>query len=172
MSLCCSSDHCRALQQCNPALPYTDSLTHPTHCSSAEALVAPRLPAPFKGLVLCRCPDYEFQILNDRAPSPEAVACVTCSAPPPRPPPSPGPPPPLPAVIAAPPPPDYAVPKPPACGSTLTLRAAPHLAAGTKTSRTCIIPASRQKLVFVLKYLAHPTQTPRVIASTLKLAGV
>ena len=69
-----------------------------------------------------------------------------------------------------------ALPPPPAvprvtCGQTLTLVARPHLKAGTKTTRTCIYPASRQKLIFVLKYVSHPSQTPRVLASTLALTG-
>ncbi len=68
------------------------------------------------------------------------------------------------------------LPPPPAvprvtCSQTLTLTAAPHLKAGTKTTRTCIYPASRQKLIFVLKYASHPSQTPRVLASTLALTG-
>ena len=69
------------------------------------------------------------------------------------------------------PPPGPAVASAPSCGQTLTLKAAPHLKAGTKTARTCIYPASRQKLVFVLKYAGHPAQTPRVLASTLALTG-
>ena len=119
----------------------------------------------------CHYPD------NATLPRPLTPACVPCPAPSPPPPPSPGPPPPpsplppaAPVVTAALPPPAPAVPRV-TCGQTLTLKAAPHLKAGTKTTRTCIYPASRQKIIFVLKYASHPGQTPRALASTFALTG-
>ena len=50
------------------------------------------------------------------------------------------------------------------------LLARPQLAKNSKSTRTCIIPASKGRLVFLLKYHAHTT-VPQIDTSSLQLTG-
>ena len=58
---------------------------------------------------------------------------------------------------------------PPAC-VVQDLLARPQLSKGSKSKRTCIIPASKGRLVFLLKYHQH-TAVPQIVASSLQLTG-
>ena len=51
------------------------------------------------------------------------------------------------------------------------LLARPQLSKTSKSTRTCIIPASKGRLVFVLKYHAHAT-VPQIDTSSLQLTGM
>jgi len=51
------------------------------------------------------------------------------------------------------------------------LLARPQLAKTSKSTRTCIIPASKGRLVFLLKYHAHTT-VPQIDTSSLQLTGM
>ena len=50
------------------------------------------------------------------------------------------------------------------------LLARPLLSARSRTKRTCIIPASKTRLVFVLNFHTHST-VPQIVTSTLQLTG-
>ena len=52
----------------------------------------------------------------------------------------------------------------------MTLLALPALRKGSKSKRTCIIPASKTQLVFMLKY-HKAAANPRVIVSSFVLTG-
>ena len=50
------------------------------------------------------------------------------------------------------------------------LLARPQLAKNSKSTRTCIIPASKGRVVFLLKYHSHTT-VPQLVTSSFQLTG-